>query len=301
MGTPQFAAVVLDACVGAHDVVEVFTRPDAASGRGKALRPSPVKKLATERGIPVRQPRTLRDATEQAHLASLAPDVAVVAAYGLILPGEVLDIPRHGCVNVHASLLPRWRGAAPVERAILAGDEITGVAIMRMDEGLDTGPYDSVIQVAIDDLDSPNLTAALAEAGAGALLRTLERIERGDATWVEQDDSAATYADKVARTDVALAPDDTVELALRKVRASSPRASSRLAIDSRTVTVVKAKRSTVSLSPGASRVSEGGVALGVADGAILVTRLKPDGKPEMDAAAWARGARLADAAAWTAA
>ncbi len=130
--------------------------------------------------MPVRQPRTLRDADEHELLDDLAPEVIVVAAYGLILPREVLDIPEHGCVNVHASLLPRWRGAAPVQRAILAGDRVTGVSIMQMEEGLDTGPYDSVVEVPVDELDAEALTEALAEAGASALLHTLERIERGE-------------------------------------------------------------------------------------------------------------------------
>ncbi len=299
MGTPEFAAVILDACLGAHDVVAVYTRADAISGRGKTLRPSPVKQLATTHGVPVRQPRTLRDADEQAFLGSLYPEVIVVAAYGLILPREVLCIPPQGCVNVHSSLLPRWRGAAPVQRAILAGDEVTGVTIMRMVEGLDAGPYDTVAEVPTDDLTVTGLTAALAEAGASALLETLDRIEQGRVHWVEQDDAVATYASKVTRGDVALQPTDSVDVALRKIRASSPQAASRLDVDGRSVTLLDARHSTAVLTPGGAVTSPQGLELGVDDGAILVTRLKPDGKAAMDAGAWARGARLPDPAGWT--
>ena len=299
MGTPEFAAVILDACRSAHDVAAVYTRADAVSGRGRTPRPSPVKELATTRGIPVRQPRTLRDAGEQASLASLAPDVIVVAAYGLILPRAVLDTPPHGCVNVHASLLPRWRGAAPVQRAILAGDATTGVSIMRMEEGLDTGPYDAVVEVPIDDLSVTALMAALAGAGAEALLETLDRMERGGSQWVEQNEAEATYADKITRDDVAIRPADTVDLALRKVRASSPQASSRLEIDGRPVTLLEVRHSASAVSPGSARISRDGLHLGVADGAIRVTHLKPDGKAAMDAGDWARGARLSDSLSWT--
>jgi methionyl-tRNA formyltransferase len=298
MGTPEFAAVVLDSCLGAHDVVAVYTRADAISGRGRTLRPSPVKELATTRGIPVRQPPTLRDVDEQAVLAKLSPDVIVVAAYGLILPREVLHLPPYGCANVHASLLPRWRGAAPVQRAILAGDGKTGVSIMRMEEGLDTGPYDTVIEVPVDDLTTEALTEVLAEAGAIALLRTLDRIERGEVQWIEQDDAEATYADKVTRADVALRPSDSVDVALRKVRASTSQAASRLEVDARPVTVLEARRSGSQLAPGSVTLAHGGLELGVGNGAILVTRLKPDGRSEMDAAAWARGARLSDSPGW---
>lgn len=141
MGTPRFAAEILDELAEFHEIAAVYTRPDAVRGRGKALVPSPVKEVAERRGLPVRTPRTLRDAAVLSELAAFAPDVICVAAYGAILPKEVLDLPPFGCLNVHGSLLPRWRGAAPIERAILAGDEEIGVCIMAMEEGLDTGDY----------------------------------------------------------------------------------------------------------------------------------------------------------------
>ncbi len=299
MGTPDFAAAMLEACLRSHDVLAVYSRADAASGRGRVLRPSPVKELAVGGDVPVRQPTSLRESDEQAFLADLAPDVIVVAAYGLILPPEVLRIPAHGCVNVHASLLPRWRGAAPVQRAILAGDEITGVSIMRMEPGLDTGPYDTVVEVPVDELTATGLTEALAEIGAPALLRTLERIERGEVRWIAQDDSLATYAEKVTRADVAVRPGDTVEVALRKIRASSPQAASRIVVGERGVTLLDAVASDNRLGPGAARASREGLELGLSDGAILVSRLKPDGKVEMEAGAWVQGARLPANAAWS--
>ncbi len=158
MGTPAFAATILDDLAEQHDVAAVYTRPDAVRGRGKRLEPSPVKAAAERRGLRVLTPRTLRDEAAQRELASFAPDVICVAAYGAILPKEVLDIPRFGCLNVHASLLPRWRGAAPIERAILAGDEEAGVCIMRMEEGLDTGAYCVCRTARIDGKTAPELT-----------------------------------------------------------------------------------------------------------------------------------------------
>lgn len=298
MGTPDFAAEILEACLAVHEVAAVYTRPDAVSGRGSSLRPSPVKQLAESYGVPVLQPRTLRDTAEQQVLRDLAPETIVVAAFGLILPRAVLEIPPFGCVNVHASLLPRWRGAAPVQRAILAGDELTGVSIMRMEEGLDTGPYDSIATVAIDDLDAAELTRRLAEAGAAALLGTLDRIETGTVEWVSQDESLATYAEKLTRADVTLAQSDAVATALRKIRASGPQAASKISVDGRGVTLLEAHAAKRSLPAGRVFVAPDGLDLGLGDGAVRVVRLKPDGKGEMDAAAWARGARPSADARW---
>lgn len=300
MGTPEFAATVLRACLDAHDVVAVYTRPDAVSGRGNKLRPSPVKLVAEQTRIPVRQPLTLRDAAEQRFLGEIAPDVIVVAAYGLILPSEVLAIPRHGCVNVHASLLPRWRGAAPVQRAILAGDVVTGVSIMRIEEGLDTGPYADAETVETDALTSAQLTERLGAAGAVALLRTLAHIERGEVEWVAQNDVDATYADKITRADVTPVPTDDAETISRKVRAASDQATARIVVGGHGVTLRTAAPTRDELAAGAVRMSKGGIELGTADGAVLITRLTPDGKAEMDADAWARGARLAEGARWDA-
>ncbi|MGE3396232.1 MAG: methionyl-tRNA formyltransferase, partial [Sphingomonas sp.] len=174
MGTPDFAVPTLDALLDAgHEVAAVYTQPPRPAGRGKALAPSPVQRRAKEAGIEVRTPNTLRDPEAQSAFAALDLDVAVVAAYGLILPLPILEAPKHGCLNVHASLLPRWRGAAPIQRAILAGDEMTGVCIMQMEKGLDTGPVYLRRDTPIDRKTGGDLIAELAALGAGMMVETL--------------------------------------------------------------------------------------------------------------------------------
>ncbi|MBW6468462.1 MAG: methionyl-tRNA formyltransferase [Coriobacteriia bacterium] len=298
MGTPSFALPSLDALIDAHDVVAVYTQPDRPSGRGRAPVPSPVKHLAAEHDIPVHQPVTLREPDEWERLAGLAPDVVCVAAYGLILPPEVLAVPRFGCINVHASLLPRYRGAAPVHRAILAGDERTGVSIMRMEEGLDTGPYARQDEADLDDLTVDEATDLLGELGAGALLSVLEQVEAGAVVWVEQDDSAATYADKISRDDVALHPGLTVSEALRRIRASSRSASSRVCVDGRNITLLRGSSVDSAPPPGTAAVTREALVLGFADGGVSVDEIRPEGKSCMDGACFARGARLAAEVIW---
>lgn len=299
MGTPDFAVPSLRALARQHEVVAVYTRPDAVSGRGSKTRPSPVKAVTVELGLHIEQPVTLRDTTQHELLAQFAPDICVVAAYGLILPAEVLQVPSHGCVNVHGSLLPRWRGAAPVQRAILAGDTQTGVAIMRMEEGLDTGPFCVVERVDIGHKNAPELTAELATVGAEALVRALDLIERGECQWTEQDDSLATYAAKIGKHEVALSPDLAVEEVVRRVRASGPQAPARATIGGRSVTVVSVSPSSGGLSPASAGTTEEGIVLGCANGSVVVTQLKPDGKREMTAGEWLRGTRLDLDAKWT--
>lgn len=298
MGTPEFAVPSLRALAKAYEVVAVYTRPDAVSGRGSTLRPSPVKHLATELGIEVRQPATLRDPHTIDGLAALAPDVIVVAAYGLILPPEVLAIPLFGALNVHGSLLPRWRGAAPVQRAILAGDIETGVVIMRMEEGLDTGPFTEPVPVEIAQKTLAELTSELAEKGAVALLRTLAALEAGTVEWTVQDDSRVTYAAKIEKVDVALTPDLALDEALRRVRASSPQAPSRLAVCGRSATVTEIFRSDEQLAPGGLACQKKALLIGFSDGTALIERIKPDGKSEMPGCDWARGARFDESGSW---
>src|SRR4051812_4355717 len=176
MGSPHFAVPSLNALVEArHDVVAAYAQPPRPAGRGKAERKTAVHERAEQLGIEVRTPRTLRDEEEQGRFRGLDADLAVVAAYGLILPKPILEAPKGGCINVHASLLPRWRGAAPIQRAILAGDEISGVTIMRMDEGLDTGPMLHRLTLDIRNKNGGQVTEELAELGAGALIEWLER------------------------------------------------------------------------------------------------------------------------------
>lgn len=297
MGTPAFAVPSLDALLGLADVLAVYTRPDRASGRGRRVAFSPVKERALEAGLPVEQPPTLRDESVTDRLAAYGPDLIVVAAYGLILPRAVLDAPTSGCINVHASLLPRWRGAAPVQRAILAGDRTCGVSVMRMEEGLDTGPYAVQDTVPVGDKTTDELTAELARAGAGALVRALGAIEAGTVVWTEQDDALATYADKVTADDLALQPGLGVEQALRRVRASSRSAPCRVAVGGRRAVVLHASRADADLAAAAASCDRG-VLLGMADGVVRIDELVPQGRSAMSGDAFARGARLDATCTW---
>lgn len=297
MGTPKLAADILVEIAQQHEVVCVYTRPDAVRGRGAKLEPSPVKAAAERLGIPVRTATSLRDAEEQAHLAELAPDAICVAAYGCILPREVLEIPRYGCLNVHASLLPRWRGAAPIERAILAGDEQTGVCIMRMEEGLDTGPYCVRRATEVEGKSAAELTDELANLGARALLTGLSVVEQGGAEWTFQDDAAATYAEKLAKDELYPDPAEPAITLLRKVLASSEAHPARAVIAGRSATVERValpddERAAAlcdGLEQGAVRFAAKRLLLGTGDGAVEVLSLKPDGKKSMDARAFAAG------------
>jgi len=260
MGTPEFAVSALRALVsvrqsGSHQILAVYTRSDSVSGRGGTRRPSPVALLASELGIELHKPQTLRDSAVIEGIAELAPDIIVVAAYGLILPPEVLAIPRFGCVNIHASLLPRWRGAAPVERAILAGDAETGVSIMQMEAGLDTGPYCAQATVSVDDRSRADLLGSLAELGAHMLVDALDAIGQGTAAWVVQDETLATYAEKITKAEVTLFPELTLEDGLRRVRASSPQAPSRLQLAGRLAAVTEMRR--LASQPSAHDASSG--------------------------------------------
>ena len=214
------------------------------------MTPSPVKEVAVELSIPVHQPASLRDPDVIETLKSYSPDVICVAAYGAILPAEVLEIPEYGCVNVHASLLPKHRGAAPIHRAVLAGDEFVGVVTMQMEEGLDTGPYASQRSVAVENHTVDELTAILGDLGAEALIETLDSIASGDVQWTVQDDAAATYAEKISASDVALLPGLTVVQALRRVKASTPSAKATVWLGDRSVQVLSASVSDAVLRAG---------------------------------------------------
>ncbi|RFT90937.1 methionyl-tRNA formyltransferase, partial [Adlercreutzia equolifaciens] len=240
MGTPRFAAEILDELAEFHEIAAVYTRPDAVRGRGKALVPSPVKEVAERRGFPVRTPRTLRDAAVLSELAAFAPDVICVAAYGAILPKEVLDLPPFGCLNVHGSLLPRWRGAAPIERAILAGDEEIGVCIMAMEEGLDTGDYCVCRSLPAGSRTAAELTEELAALGASALLTALAQAEGGNLRWVAQDEALVTYAEKIAKGELNLDPAESAVANDRRVRASGAAHPARAVVAGRPLTVLAA-------------------------------------------------------------
>ena len=221
MGTPDFAVPTLDALVAAgHAIAAVYTQPPRPAGRGKAPRPSPVQARAEALGLPVRSPTRLRDPVEQEAFAALGADIAIVAAYGLILPVPVLEAPKHGCLNVHASLLPRWRGAAPIVRAILAGDAVTGVTIMQMEKGLDTGPMLATVETPVDGKTGGELTEELAAKGAALMVEVLADLAAYEP--VVQPDDGVTYAAKIEKAEARI--DFTADAAAveRQVRAFNP-------------------------------------------------------------------------------
>lgn len=298
MGTPEFAVPSLRALSRSHRVQAVFTRPDAVSRRGRRLIPPPVKILAEELGIDVHQPVTLRDPAVVDMLRALSPDVICVAAYGVILPPDVLAIPRYGCINVHASLLPRHRGAAPIHRAVLEGDDSVGVSIMLMEEGLDTGPF--AVQRAIDPdaLSVVELTSRLAELGAEALLGVLDSVVDGSVVWTAQDDDAATYAAKVTADDVTLTPELTVQEALRRVRAATAQAPSRITVGGTVVSLLAASPSHAPVAPGHALATKQDLSIGLADGAISLDRIRPAGKGDMSGVAYVCGARVSEGCTW---
>jgi len=223
-GTPEFAAITLQALLqSGHEVCAIYTQPDRPAGRGRKLTPSPVKRLALEARLPLYQPETLKNQLQQEQLDSLGADLMIVVAYGLILPARVLTIPRLGCVNVHASLLPRWRGAAPIQRAILAGDAQTGITIMQMNEGLDTG---DILRRETCEIRADDTTACLhdrlAQLGAVTLLSVLEQFETNTVTRIKQDEHQACYASKIDKTEAFINWTQSAVKIERTVRAFNP-------------------------------------------------------------------------------
>lgn len=296
MGTPEFAVPSLEALALDHDVALVLTRPDAVRGRGRALVPSPVKARALELGLPVLEASRVTPEVMGA-LRDAAPDVICVAAYGCILPDDVLELAPGGCVNVHASLLPRWRGAAPIQRAILAGDAETGVSIMRIGHGVDTGAYCAQMSTPIGEKDAEALMAELARMGAELLVRTLPAVMAGTAPWTEQDEALVTHAAKIDKAELLLDPAEGVRENALRVQASGDTAPARCVVAGRGARVCAARVGERDVAPGAVAVARGRVWLGCADGALEVLRVKPEGKREMETAAWAAGLR-GDGLAW---
>lgn len=290
MGTPAFAVPSLRALAGAHDVRLVLTRPDAVRGRGKRLEPSAVKAAATELGIDVLETKRITDEVMDA-IRAAEPDVIVVAAFGCILPDAVLEAAPLGCVNVHASSLPRWRGAAPIQRAILSGDARAGVSIMRVVHDLDAGAYCRQADVEVGEKSCPQVMGELAELGARELLAALDQMADGTAVWVEQDESKVTYAKKVEKAEMLLDPAATALDNRRRVQTSLDAAPARMAVAGRGVRVLAARVAEEGAARGEVIVRHGRVIAGCADGAIELLRVKPDGKREMEASAWAAGLR----------
>ncbi|MBR2789098.1 MAG: methionyl-tRNA formyltransferase [Eggerthellaceae bacterium] len=288
MGSPDYAATILRGLASRHEVVGVYTNADKVRSRGSRTEPTPVKAAALELGLPVFCPRTLRDPEEQDALAALAPDVICVAAYGKILPREVLEIPAFGCINVHASVLPRWRGAAPIQRAILAGDAVQGVSIMRMGEGLDTGDFACVRTIDASGVGAADVTAKLAELGVEALLEVLAQFPDG-VQWQEQDDALATYARKIDKGELNLNFEDSAEMALRKVLASDGEHPAKCLVGNRSITVIRAALSDNELPLGSAKLVDGALELGFRRGSLRLEQVKPDGKALMSGSAFAAG------------
>jgi methionyl-tRNA formyltransferase len=287
-GTPDFAARHLDALLSSgHQVVGVFTQPDRPAGRGKKLMPSPVKVLAEEHGLPVFQPASLRPQENQQLVADLNADVMVVVAYGLILPKAVLDTPRLGCINVHGSLLPRWRGAAPIQRALWAGDAETGVTIMKMDVGLDTGDmlYKLACPITSDDT-SATLYDKLAELGPQGLIETLQQLADNTAKPEVQDDALVTYAEKLSKEEARIDWSLSAAQLERCIRAFNPWPMSWLEIDGQPVKVWKASviSGATTAEPGTIiDASKNGIQVATAQGILNLESLQPAGKKAMSA------------------
>ncbi len=297
-GTPEFALTALDALAGSpHRICGVWTQPDRPAGRGRKLSPSPVKRRALELGLPVHQPTSLKQAEAQAHIKEAAPDVMVVVAYGLILPSAVLAIPRLGCLNIHASLLPRWRGAAPIQRAILAGDRESGVSIMQMDKGLDTGGVllERATPIAPDE-SAGALHDRLAELGAHALLEVLARLP--DLKPVPQKSTGVTYADKLTKEEALLDWRRPAAELARAVRAYNPWPVAHTLYQDKPLRVWRAAVAggDASAEPG-TVLAAGRFGLDVATGAgvLRLLEVQPAGGKPVAAADFANGRRLADA------
>jgi methionyl-tRNA formyltransferase len=283
-GTPDFAAAALRAILqSAHEVVGVYTQPDRPAGRGRKLAASPVKQVALEHELPVFQPASLKSADEQETLKTLNADVMVVAAYGLILPQAVIDIPKLGCVNIHASLLPRWRGAAPIQRAILAGDAESGIAIMQMDAGLDTGDVISMqaIPIAADETGG-TLHDKLADLGASMIVEALDAIAAQTIQLTPQDDGRATYAHKLSKAEAALDWAQSAQQLERQVRAFNPWPVAQCQLDDKNLRIWSA----YALPDQSSGASPGtvidetrdGIDVATGAGVLRVTQLQMPGK-----------------------
>jgi len=288
-GTPEFAAVALQALIESpHQVIAAYTQPDRPAGRGRKLKASPVKELALAHDIPVYQPESLKSTEEQAQLAALEPDMMVVAAYGLLLPAEVLAIPRLGCLNIHASLLPRWRGAAPIQRAILAGDAETGITIMQMDVGLDTGDMLYKLITPIQESDTAQtLHDRLAGLGAQAIIEALQGLQEGTLKAQQQDDAQANYAKKLQKSEAAIDWSQPAQQIARQVAAFNPWPVAQTQNGEEVLRIWEARalEEQSGNTPGSViRTDKQGIDIACGEGVLRLLRLqRPGGKPQMAA------------------
>lgn len=299
MGTPEFAVASLNTLLdNGYEVAAVVTQPDKPKGRKRTLTPPPVKEAALARGLQVMQPVRMRSPEAVEALAALQPELIVTAAYGQILPKEVLDLPRLGCINVHGSLLPRYRGGAPIQRAIMNGESVTGVTIMYMAEGLDTGDMISRIEVPILESDtSGDVFAKLSEAGAELLLQTLPTLADGTAVAVPQQHEAATYAPNLSREDERLDWGRPARDLFNQVRGLAPMAGAFTHLDGEVFKIWACKpeplEGKADAVPGTVLQAAGGdLLVQTGDGALRLLTIQPAGKKAMAAEAWLQGARL---------
>jgi len=286
-GTPEFAASHLEALIArGFNVVSAYSQPDRPSGRGKKVSPTPVKAVAEQHGIAVNQPLTLSDPAVLSRLQAYRPDLIVVVAYGLLLPPAVLVLPRLGCINVHASLLPRWRGAAPIERALMAGDQETGICIMQMDEGLDTGPVLASTSTAITALDnSQTLSDRLVEMGCRTLVSTLPALANGTLHATAQSAEGATYARKLRKEEALIHWQDAAVTLDAKIRALFPRSPAFTWYRGQRLRILRAipqSHSPAGQLPGTVlAVSSQAIRVATGDGILDILELQPEGKSPM--------------------
>jgi len=286
MGSPDFAVPTLDALVDAgHEVVAAYTQPPRPAGRGKSKRPTPVEERAGELGIEVRSPKSLKGEAEQEAFAELEADVAVVAAYGLILPQPILDAPMLGCLNVHGSLLPRWRGAAPVQRAIMAGDEATGVTIMQMEAGLDTGPMLLKRALEIEDKNAAQLTEELAKLGAVMMVEVLADLPEFEP--IEQPDDGVTYAAKISKEEARIDWSRPAAELVRQIQGLAPFPGAWFEANGERIKLLAAEITTSHGAPG--EVIDDRLTIGCGNGALRPTQVQRAGKGTMSAEELLRG------------
>ncbi len=289
MGSPDFALPALAALIEAgHDIASVYSQPPRPAGRGKQERPTPVAVFAALRGLEVRTPKSLRSAEAQAGFAALKLDAAIVVAYGLILPKPILDTPPLGCFNLHASLLPRWRGAAPIQRAIMAGDAKTGVQVMRMEEGLDTGPVLATFETPITSNDTTDtLHDRLAKNGAALLVDTLARLERGEAHETPQPEAGVTYAHKITAAEARIDWAASAREVDRRVRGLSPHPGAWFDWNGARIKVLDCRLAPGAGAPGEALDDQLTIACG--DGAVRLLKLQREGRAPLAAAEFLRG------------
>jgi methionyl-tRNA formyltransferase len=296
MGTPDFAVPTLAAIAAQrHELVACYTRAPAQAGRGMAEKPSPVHRLADKLGLPVRYPRSLRSEIETQVFAAFTADVAVVVAYGLILPPAILALPRFGCLNLHGSLLPRWRGAAPIQRAVMAGDRVSGVGVMRMEAGLDTGPVALEARVDIGpEMTAGDLHDALAPLGADLMLRALGALERGRLVFTPQDETGVTYAQKIDKAECRIDWRRPAGAVLDHIRGLSPVPGAFVEADlgrgPERIKILRARPAAGKGAPGT--LLDDALSIACGDGALQLTQVQRAGKAPLDGLAFLRGTRL---------